>query len=180
MFYDDGLPDNVMQPSSDTIARTWIHYDPDTGRLYDADIEVDTKDYRFSVNGKKGLDLQAVLTHESGHFLGLNHSGNHDATMRPGYDDPLGRPGASFVVLSKDDKNAICVAYPPDRKVEGKCNGLPPHGFASACADAQVQSCAYAPEATTGAAPALAAAAAALAAAWRRRARKEVSSPSAS
>ena len=72
----------------DALARTTVWYDPDTGQINDADIEVNTANFAFSSDGSLApnapgppYDLQAVLTHEAGHFLGLAHTTDANATM---------------------------------------------------------------------------------------------------
>jgi hypothetical protein len=86
-----------------TVALTTVLYDPDTGRLFDADMELngwdgqpgalptqasgtlhgyyftcDTQPSRaacttYGESGCNGYDLRNTITHEAGHFLGLAH-----------------------------------------------------------------------------------------------------------
>jgi hypothetical protein len=71
-----------------------------------------------------------VLTHEAGHFLGLSHSIDNSATMKPVYD-PV-RDGESFRSLAPDDVAGICAIYPPDRKAStDSCDNR--HGFSPQC-----------------------------------------------
>jgi uncharacterized protein (TIGR03437 family) len=51
-----------------------------TGDLSDSDIIVNPA-FPFSTDGSTAYDFQAVITHELGHSLGLNHSGLLGATM---------------------------------------------------------------------------------------------------
>lgn len=115
------------------IARTSITFDAQTGAIYDADIEVNslqnelTTDDAFVIN-----DLQAILTHEVGHFLGLDHSGVEHATMRANYD--LSNLGAR--TLSSDDQAGICSIYSPlEPSAAPSCPGDtgPRHGFSRDC-----------------------------------------------
>ena len=121
--------------ATDTIALTTVTYDTDNGQIYDADIEVNTATYTFSTDDAGSMtDLQSVLTHESGHFLGLAHSTVDDATMFAFYGG-----GTSLRSLAHDDVAAICDTYPSGRSTEGKCTDLPRHGFAPECATDQLE-----------------------------------------
>jgi hypothetical protein len=93
------------------VAKTTAHYDPATGVIHDADIEVNTANNHYTVgDGVVKYDLQTVLTHEIGHFLGLAHSPNPWAVMSATYE-----PGSlSGRELDADDIEAICALYPPD------------------------------------------------------------------
>lgn len=68
---------------SGLVAVTPIEFDPATGRILDADILIDGS-RAFSTSLAPGtFDVQAVVTHEVGHLLGLDHSAIHKATMNP-------------------------------------------------------------------------------------------------
>jgi hypothetical protein len=77
-----------------------------------------------------GADVQSILTHELGHFLGLGHAGRNapDATMRANWDGI----GTALRTLSADDEAAICELYPPDR-IAATSSCTPRHGFGSEC-----------------------------------------------
>jgi hypothetical protein len=71
-----------------TYAITTTTFDPETGDLLSADIELNARDHDFTVNDADvQADLLSVLTHEAGHFLGLGHSGDTEATMFAFYDE---------------------------------------------------------------------------------------------
>jgi hypothetical protein len=116
--------------SGHTFALTTTSFDPNTGELLNADIELNVRDHAFTVgDGVVDVDLEAVLVHEVGHFLGIAHSQVVDATMFPFYE-----PGTTEIrSLTKDDEAAICVLYPPSPDVTPTCNPLPKHGFSPEC-----------------------------------------------
>jgi hypothetical protein len=142
MFRDDEWP---YPGSIDTYAMTIVNFDPATGKIQDADIEINSADFNLTTDGLgTGVDLQTVLTHEVGHFFGLSHAApeDRDATMRPSWD---GR-GTALRTLSPDDEAGICELFPPDAPAPRVCE--PVHGFGSGCneprADAEESGCAMA------------------------------------
>lgn len=71
------------------------------------------------------------MTHETGHFLGLAHSHQPDATMYPVYQQ-----GTTMIRnLSDDDIAGICAVYPPG-DIPSDCDPTPHHGFSALCAAA--------------------------------------------
>jgi hypothetical protein len=116
--------------SGHTFALTTTSFNPDTGELLNADIELNVRDHAFTVgDGVVDVDLEAVLVHEIGHFLGIAHSQEVDATMFPFYE-----PGTTEIrSLTKDDETAICLLYPPSPDIDATCNPLPKHGFSPEC-----------------------------------------------
>ena len=132
VFRDDGWPHDSGGGGVDTLALTTVTYDVVKGDIYDADIEVNTAANTFTTSDNPGpmdVDLLSVLTHETGHFLGLAHSQDASATMFASY--VMGTTGLR--VLQPDDVAGICEAYPVDRRSVGDCTGLPRHGFAPEC-----------------------------------------------
>jgi hypothetical protein len=61
-------------------AATFRFYDTSNGRLLDADIVFNGERYAWSVGGSN-YDIENSATHEVGHFCGLGHSPDTDATM---------------------------------------------------------------------------------------------------
>jgi Matrixin len=143
IFRDDVWP---YSDSSNTLALTTVTFDPDTGELYDADMEINsTPSIPLTVSGPVppgGYDFASVVTHETGHFLGMAHSPDSRATMFARYI----QGSTSMRDLSEDDVDGICAAYPPDGTrttsigspvPEGSCDPTPRHGFSSLCAPPQ-------------------------------------------
>jgi hypothetical protein len=105
------------------------------GVIYDADMEINaTSPLSVTVAGlrQKGLvvgqhDLLSILTHEAGHFLGLDHSLDDAAIMRAALPS-----GEVRTELGADDVAAICTLYPPERETAA-CNPTPHGGFSPAC-----------------------------------------------
>lgn len=171
IFRDDSWPHDIGGGGVDTLALTTVTYDVDTGDIYDADIEVNTADNTFTTSDDPGptdVNLLSVLTHETGHFLGLAHTQAVGATMFASYT-----PGTLAIRQTQpDDVAAMCDAYPVDRQATGACTGLPRHGWSPLCANQQTNlGCATDPRAPghrTGGGAAALALALALPAALRR------------
>lgn len=120
--------------SADTLGFTNLNFDPDSGALYDADIEINaTEAYAVGRLPKDNeADLDSVLTHELGHLLGLGHTLDVTATMVGGYQNGT----YELRTLADDDIEGICALYPPKRQAESSsCE--PRHGFSELCGDEQ-------------------------------------------
>lgn len=114
------------------IARTSITFDPLTGAIFDADIEINSFRNEFSLSDTMvSNDLQSVLTHEVGHFLGLDHTQVPNATMLADYE--LSDLGTR--TLSSDDAAGICAIYSPMAEGAVSCPGNtgPHHGYSREC-----------------------------------------------
>jgi hypothetical protein len=166
LFRDDTWP---YSTSTNALAITSVTFDIATGEIYDVDMELNGSQ-PISVTDvvpADSYDLQSILTHEAGHFLGLAHSADVGATMWRNY-----QPGSSaFRRLAEDDVNGICTVYPPNRAAA--CDYRPKQGFSPDCgmAESRAGMCSIghvAPSATDGAAWAVAVGA--LASVLRRRA----------
>jgi len=129
-FHDDKWP--YQNTGAETLALTTVFFNPETGEIYDANIELNSFDAKFVLTAgdadNEHDDLNAVLTHEIGHFLGLSHSTVGSATMYQSY--MLG-----MTTLENDDVAAICASLPPDRTTTdpGSPPGVPRHGFSGEC-----------------------------------------------
>jgi hypothetical protein len=113
------------------IARTSITFDIGTGAIFDADIEINSFRNEFSTGtDQSSNDLQGVLTHEVGHFLGLDHTLVENATMLADYS--LSNLGTR--TLASDDRAGICSIYAPVAEPL-TCPGStgPHHGYSREC-----------------------------------------------
>jgi hypothetical protein len=91
------------------IALTTLTANLVTGELFDADIEINSRDEDFEIDGDgQGVqpdeprDLRGVVNHELGHLLGLSHTETQGALMRAAYEGTF--------VPAEDDVSAICAA----------------------------------------------------------------------
>jgi hypothetical protein len=144
IFHDDVWPHN---DSNNTLGLTTVTYDPDTGEIYDADMEINSTVPLTLTDPvpAEGYDFQSIITHECGHFLGMAHSGDDRATMYAHYAQ-----GTTYMrVLTDDDVSGICSIYLPDGErvvdpsatpdgsgqvPEDSCDPTPRHGFSTLCA----------------------------------------------
>lgn len=134
VFRDEQWP----YANGDTVlALTTLTFNTDTGEIYDADMELNSANHNFTTTDNPDLvedDLLAVVTHETGHFIGMAHSPHQDATMYAVYPEPGFAGDRTFMrSLSQDDIDAICSVYPPTRTGLGECNPEPRHGFSDQC-----------------------------------------------
>jgi len=127
MFRDDEWP---YPGSIDSYGLTTVRFNRETGEIYDADVELNSADVDIRIDAaQNGVDLESILAHEFGHFLGLGHAAPEDevSTMRVSWEGQ----GLDLRSLSEDDTAGICAAYPPGRRASSSCT--PHNGFASEC-----------------------------------------------
>jgi hypothetical protein len=153
IFHDDAWP---YMDSANTLGLTTVTFDPDTGEIYDADTEINST-IPLAVSDPvpdTAFDLQSIMTHEAGHFLGMAHSGDVAATMWAFYS----QGSTSKRILTADDTTGLCSIYPPDGTrlvdlaasptgvvAEGICDPTPRHGFQSVCSAPLGRGCTSAP-----------------------------------
>jgi hypothetical protein len=126
LYHDDIWP---YEGSSNTLALTTVTYDLDTAVIYDADMELNSADNDFTLgDADVDFDLLSIVTHESGHFLGMAHSADPNATMWPVYNEH----STNLREISPDDIAGICSIYPPAGAISG-CDSTPRHGFSAYC-----------------------------------------------
>ena len=102
--------------ATEVIALTSVSFATD-GEILDADIAFNGADHRFTtVDSGGSKDFASIATHEVGHFLGLGHSAEVDATMAAEYEN-----GDIFLRdLAGDDVDGISYLYPCASE---PCNG---------------------------------------------------------
>jgi MYXO-CTERM domain-containing protein len=117
VFDDDSWPHS---DPANSLALTTITYAAGDGTILEAYTEVNSAEHELTTLEPPpadggAYDLQAILTHEAGHFLGLAHSAETTAIMYAFYE-----PGA--IALTADDTNGICAIYPPSAPSSGGCS----------------------------------------------------------
>ncbi len=105
---------------ANTLALTTVTFGVDDGAIFEAYTEVNsTPTHPLTTKepppaGSDAYDLQAILTHEAGHFLGLAHAADDTSIMYAYY-----KPGK--VNLTADDVAGLCSIYPQEAKSSGGC-----------------------------------------------------------
>jgi len=103
-----------------TIAVTLTTYDEKSGIIYDSDIELNTPSFYFTTSDGGtcnpplvttncvSTDVQNTMTHEIGHFVGLDHTSYPGSTM-----NDTARPGeTSKRTIDTGSRDFVCTAYP--------------------------------------------------------------------
>jgi len=125
----------TLDPRALALTVMWI--DTDSGEIFDADMLINDEQplAHCTTDGPcTGYDLQSIVTHEAGHFIGIGHSPLRDATM---YFEG-GAPGSiGMRTLAQDDIDATCTIYPPG-SLQSDCSGsdfTPRGGLDLTCED---------------------------------------------
>jgi len=142
VFRDTSWP---YSDPNNTLGLTTVTFNSETGEIYDADLEINASGKNLTTVDnppENGFDLESVITHEAGHFLGLAHATDQKATMFASY-----KPGSTTLrTLTPDDVAGLCAIYPNSQQrvvaetvaasgiaVAGPCDANPRHGFTSKC-----------------------------------------------
>ena len=110
--------------ASEVVALTTIFHDPDTGEIFDVDMELNGGAGAFTNCAGRcefgRIDLRNTITHEAGHYLGLGHSPVPGATMAKYAFD--GRE-IEKATLEEDDRAGYCaLELPPHECSAGGCS----------------------------------------------------------
>lgn len=102
-------PDSWSPGASSALAITLLQGLSDTPAILEADIYVDEYYFDFDTSGSASeFDVQAIVTHEVGHLLGVRHTSISTATMF--YATTAGDTSARS--LETDDEDAARFLYP--------------------------------------------------------------------
>jgi hypothetical protein len=105
-FYEQEWPPEL---GLGLLAVTRIVWDTDSCEIVDGDVVFNGAEYAWvqgvpQANGEK--DFEAVMTHELGHLLGLDHTEVAGSTMKYPYEDDL-----AWRTLGCDDTAGVCDLY---------------------------------------------------------------------
>ena len=149
-FVSDWL-ERGNQPEAFALTSVW--HDQATGEILDVDMELNEDPELEEILGKFGIcpegaenrrrelpvcavdglvDIQNVVTHEAGHFLGLGHSDVSPSVMRYRAETS----DLSKRTLKADDVEGICAIYPPGSLPE-QCDFTPRNGKTLVCYEPQ-------------------------------------------
>jgi MYXO-CTERM domain-containing protein len=128
VFDDAAWPHN---DPNNTLALTTVTYGIDSGEIYDADIEINSAQHTLSAQDPPAtpgaFSLQAILTHEAGHFFGLAHATSSAPVMYAQYQ-------VTATSLTQDDVDGVCSTYPQPTKSGCACESAPAQANAWAVA----------------------------------------------
>ncbi len=117
-------------------ALTTVWHSTETGQIFDADMEINEDKGPYGVcpspegcradrpGGPVTVDLQNVLTHEFGHFFGLGHTDDPNASMYA--RSPPGE--VTRRLLRPDDQEGYCETYPSPLVCSGTPSAFTPRG----------------------------------------------------
>lgn len=120
------------------LALTSVYFYRSTGQIVGADVEVNAVDFHWAdvtMDPTPGLqDLQNALTHELGHFIGLDHSCYLGTTAPPNEIDEMGNPvpGCSSLA-ARTEVIADSTMYPSTKQGETDLRTLSPNDQKAVC-----------------------------------------------
>lgn len=120
------LSGTAWRYSAATLGLTTTSYYVATNEIFDADMELNNNAQWASDGRTTAYDMESVVLHEAGHFLGLDHSpASGIAVMFPDVS-----PGGQKRALASPDTADVCSVYPGAAgslgttcKVKADCNG---------------------------------------------------------
>lgn len=93
-----------------------------SGRVTEADMSLNAQHWGWTAaSSLPRVNLRTILRHEAGHYLGMGHSDEPDATMYPTY-------GGGVTLFTPDDREGICTLYPVDVGEASPPIAVPPDG----------------------------------------------------
>ncbi len=122
------LEGNDWTGSSGTLAVTHSASLASSGAIVDADLEINGNKSWATDGRSNAIDIQSVVTHEAGHFLGLGHRTERDSIMYPAI-----AAGSVKRVLAAVDSTDVCTLYPGIKGSTGS-----PCASNAGCSDALV------------------------------------------
>jgi hypothetical protein len=85
-----------------------------SGRILDADMELNNNSRWGNTGGAGDTDIQSVVAHEAGHFIGLGHTTTSNAVMNPSIGSGLLKR-----TLFAADLSDVCSVYPGTQGGQG-------------------------------------------------------------
>lgn len=144
IVFREGSWPSDYDPNAFALTSVW--HNTRTGEILDADMEFNGARFTFGVLAAESCgpssltaDIENVATHEVGHFLGLAHSADGEATM-------YGMACAGEIEkrsLAPDDVAGICAIY-PNGVDRGRCDPTPNNGLDLACGPFESDDCSVA------------------------------------